>query len=451
MTGSPPPETKPAPDRRDTGLLRVVGLLGLSAAIVNVTIGGGIFRLPSAVYAQLGGGSPAAYVICAVMMGLVVTCFAEAGSRVPLTGGLYAYIEVAFGPLIGFVSGFLLWAGMSAALSAVAVFFGDAVGALFPSLSGQFAHGAVVVSAIALLAGLNLFGVGNAARFNTVMTVTKLMPLVLVIVFGLGSLSAERIGFRMPSPAPLARGSVFLIFAFLGVESALVPSGEVRDAARTVPRAIAIALSVVVVVYMLVQLVTQVTLGGDLASSKTPVADAAWSLMGGGGRTIILAGTAISMFGYVSGMTLAVPRMLFAFGRDGFGVRQLAAVHERYRTPHVAIAVQALINVGLATTGTFEQLAIAANGSVLLVYAVCAIAVLVLRKRNVRTETAPFVAPLGGAVPILAFASILWLLLSLTLSEWAALGIVTGVAFAIFAATRQTRQTRQTRMERATR
>jgi len=401
-----------------------------------------IFRLPSAVYAQLGDASLAAYVLCAVMMALVVTCFAEAGSRVPLTGGLYASIEVAFGPLIGFVSGFLLWAGMSAALSAVAVFFGDAMVALFPGLAGTIPHGAVVVSAILLLSGLNVLGVGNASRFNSVMTVAKLTPLALVIVAGISSIGGHRIAVAAPPLAPLARASVLLIFAFLGVESALVPSGEVRDAARTVPKAIAIALTAVVIIYMLVQLVTDATLGSAIADSRTPVADAAGALMGPTGRTIILVGTAISMFGYVSGMTLAVPRMLYAFGRDGFGFRQLAAVHERYRTPHVAIAVQALINVGLATTGTFEQLAIAANGSVLLVYAACALGVLVLRRRNIRTETPPFVAPLGGAVPVLAFVSIFAVLLGQTTQEWLALGAVTAAAFLIFAATRASRLAR---------
>src|SRR5512140_2999490 len=118
----------------ESRLLRVVGLWGLTAGIINITIGGGIFRLPAPVFAQLGDASPLAYLVCAVVMGLVVTCFAEAGSRVSLTGGLYAYVEVAFGPMIGFMAGALLWAGMTSAVSAVAVFFGDAVAALVPSL-----------------------------------------------------------------------------------------------------------------------------------------------------------------------------------------------------------------------------------------------------------------------------------------------------------------------------
>src|SRR5215208_5701225 len=108
-------------------LVRAVGTWALAAGIVNVTIGGGIFRLPGGVYKTLGQASPLAYIVCAVVIGLIVVCFAEAGSRVSQTGGVYAYIETAFGPLVGFIAGVLLWAGMTAALSAVAVFFGDAV------------------------------------------------------------------------------------------------------------------------------------------------------------------------------------------------------------------------------------------------------------------------------------------------------------------------------------
>src|SRR5688572_26061107 len=123
-TGSTPERHASQATVSDSRLLRAVGMWALAASIVNVTIGGGIFRLPAGVYATLGQASPLAYIICAVLMGLIVVCFAEAGSRVSLTGGLYAYVETAFGPLIGFVTGVLLWAGMTSALSAVAVFFG---------------------------------------------------------------------------------------------------------------------------------------------------------------------------------------------------------------------------------------------------------------------------------------------------------------------------------------
>ena len=86
----------------EQSLRRSIGPLALAASIVNLTIGGGIFRLPADMAATLGATAPIAYVLCAIAMGLIVLCLAEAGSRVSMTGGPYAYIEVAFGPFVGF-------------------------------------------------------------------------------------------------------------------------------------------------------------------------------------------------------------------------------------------------------------------------------------------------------------------------------------------------------------
>src|SRR5437763_9673560 len=122
-------------ERSESSLVRALGTWGLAASIVNVTVGGGIFRLPAAASSALGAAAPAAYVVCAVAMGLIVLCFAEAGSRVSLTGGLYAYVEVAFGPLVGFLTGVMLWAGIAVATAAVSSFFADALGALVPMVA----------------------------------------------------------------------------------------------------------------------------------------------------------------------------------------------------------------------------------------------------------------------------------------------------------------------------
>jgi len=415
-------------------LVRAVGTWALAASIVNVTIGGGIFRLPGGVYKTLGQASPLAYLVCAAVIGLIVVCFAEAGSRVAQTGGLYAYIETAFGPLVGFVAGVLLWAGMTSALSAVAVFFGDAVAALAPSLAGV--KWLLISGVLALFGGLNVLGVSAATRFNSVMTIAKLAPLALVIVAGIASLDSERLAITPTTGGDLARGSIFLMFAFLGIESALVPSGEVKDPSRTVPRAIAIAMIGVVVIYLLIQLVAQSALGNALGGSATPVADAGGVLLGASGRTFILVGSTISMFGYVSGMTLGAPRALYAFGRDGFLPDAVAAVNDRFRTPHVAILIQVIVTIALALSGQFEKLAIIANGAILLVYAGCALAVFRLRSKDVRLDTKPFVAPLGPVIPALAFLAILWLMTSLTRWEWLAVLIAAAAALVIYFLTR---------------
>jgi amino acid transporter len=103
----------------DRGLTRAIGVLGLSAAIFNTTVGGGIFRLPGVVTELMGAAAPWVYVICALAIGLVVLTFAEAGSRVSMTGGPYAYVEMVFGPYAGFMSGVLLWLLCTTALASV--------------------------------------------------------------------------------------------------------------------------------------------------------------------------------------------------------------------------------------------------------------------------------------------------------------------------------------------
>ena len=162
-----------------TSLVRALGVWGLAASIVNITVGGGIFRLPAGVAGALGAAAPLAYLVCAVAMGLIVLCFAEAGSRVALTGGPYAYVEVAFGPFVGFLCGVLLWAGITAALAAVTTllrrFARRARAGAWRRRRRESRRSLVVLAA---LAALNVRGVRGASRFNAAMTVAKLLPLV---------------------------------------------------------------------------------------------------------------------------------------------------------------------------------------------------------------------------------------------------------------------------------
>jgi amino acid transporter len=408
-------------------------LWAVAAGIVNVTIGGGIFRLPAGVAATLGAAAPLAYVVCAAAMGLIVLCFAEAGSRVSMTGGPYAYIETAFGPFVGFLCGALLWVGVTLAVSAVSSFFADALAATVPGLSGTGKRVALV-AILGGLAALNVRGVRVVARFNTVATVAKLLPLLLLIVVGALAMRAENLRWTVePTAGTVSRASLFLIFAFLGVESALVPSGEVIDPARTVPRAIFIAMGIVTLLYVIIQVVAQGLLGSALATDPTPLASAAAVAMGPKGRTLILVGSVVSMFGYVSGMTLAVPRMLFAFARDGFLPSALSRTHATWRTPHVAILVQTMIVAALAVSGKFEMLAVAANVTVLLVFAVCSVAAFELRRRDVQSGGIPFKVPAPSVVPWAALVVILWMLSSVKLNEWlAALGILVAATLVYF-------------------
>jgi basic amino acid/polyamine antiporter, APA family len=428
----------------ESSLLRSIGTFALAASIVNVTIGGGIFRLPADMALTLGATAPVAYLLCAVAMGLIVLCMAEAGSRVSMTGGPYAYVEVAFGPFVGFLAGFLLWMLLTFAMAAVATVLVGSLGALVPALASRGASAAVLVVIYAVFATINILGVERGARLNTALTVAKILPLLLLITGGVFAIDRDNLTIVDPPDMPtLARSSILLIFAFAGIEAALVPGGEVKNPARTVPRAIFIAMAAVTVLYAGLQFVAQGVLGPALATSKAaPLAEAAGVALGGWARHLLLIGAVVSMLGHAGAMILATPRTLFAFARDGFLPSVLARLHPVHKSPMVAIVVQCAIVVVLAITSTFERLAIIANLSILVLYGMCCLATWQLRRRDVRAGGTPFRVPAPGLVIILACLVIGWMLTSVTLGEWTAFAIALIVAAAIFAFRRRPSEAR---------
>jgi amino acid transporter len=418
----------------EAALRRSIGTVALSASIVNVTIGGGIYRLPADMAATLGATAFVAYLLCAVMMGLIVLCMAEAGSRVSLTGGLYAYVEVAFGPFVGFLAGFLLWMVLTFAMAAVATVLAANLGVLVPSLAAHTASAFVLVAIYAVFAGVNILGVERGARVNNVITALKIVPLLVLLVGGLFAIDPDYVAIGTPPEmSTLARSSILLIFAFAGVEAALVPSGEVKDPARTVPRAVFIAMGVMTLLYAGLQFVSQGVLGPALATAKAaPLAEAAGAALGGWGRQLLLVGAVVSMLGHAGGMILATPRVLFALARDGFLPAALARIHPVHRTPVRAILVQCGLVLVLAITSTFERLAVLANLTTLVLYAACCLAAWQLRRRDVRAGGVPFRVPAPGVVIVLALAVIGWVLSSVTAGEWMALLVALAVASIVF-------------------
>ncbi|OLC53219.1 MAG: hypothetical protein AUH92_06420, partial [Acidobacteria bacterium 13_1_40CM_4_69_4] len=334
---------------------------------------------------------------------MIALCFAEAGSRVAVTGGPYAYVEVAFGPFVGFLAGVLVWLLGTLAVAAVSTIFADSIGALVPRLDGPAPRALILVTIFVLLGGVNVLGVRQGVFLNAVATVAKILPLALLIVVGMFAIRPVNLAWtESVRPGAVARTSILLIFAFSGVESALVPSGEIRDVRKTVPRAILIAMVVITLLYLALQTIAQGVLGGDLGSQRAPLAEAAARVFGPWGRNLLLVGATVSMLGYVSGMTLAVPRALYAFGRDGFLPGRVAAIHPRFRTPYVAIVLQSTIVCALAITNGFETLAILANLATLILYGACCLAAWELRRRDARTGGAPRGSPGSRLMPFVA-------------------------------------------------
>jgi amino acid transporter len=403
----------------DSQLVRVIGTRELTANIVNATVGAGIFVLPAAVAMGLGAAAPVAYVACAALMTLIVLCFAAAGSRVSLTGGLYAYIEVAFGGFAGFAGGVFYWSTACFSVASVATAFAGSLGVIWTPLGSAAPRALVLASLFGGLAFVNVRGVKPGIRLVEAVTAAKLAPLLLLIVAGAWALNPAYLKFSMPTLSQVGQASILLIFAFEGIEVALMPVGEVRSPARTVPRSILGALAITTLVYLAIQAVAQGILGPQLSAyADAPLAEAAGRLMGRFGKALVLAGGTISMFGYVSGDMLGTPRALFALGRDGALPGVLSKVHPRYRTPALAIVTYAVIVAALSTSSSFNQLAVLANVSGLLLYGLSVAASYELQRRDVRMAGAPFNLPGGIVIQAAAMAGILWLVSQATRREF---------------------------------
>lgn len=347
-----------AEQQRDSGLVRSVRTWGLTASTVNIIVGAGIFAVPAALAASAGPYAPLAFLACAVAIAAVAICFAEGGSRIPTSGGVYGYIERAFGPLAGYIAGTLLWVGNVLACGGVAAALADvAVSILPPPVRGLF-HAAVIVGAIGGIALINIGGAGRGVRFINVATIVKLIPLAVFVIAGAGAIHGTNyVPSAEPSISGLGRALILALFAFTGMETSLSASGEVAQPTRTIPKALAMSIIIVSILYVAVQGVAQGILGASLSGSTAPLADA-MAQISPALRALMLAGAALSMFGWIGSDLLGSPRMLFAFARDERLPHLLGRVHPRTHAPHVAITVYTVVAIGLALTGTFAELAV---------------------------------------------------------------------------------------------
>jgi basic amino acid/polyamine antiporter, APA family len=424
-----------APANPDAQLDRAIGVPGLAANIVNTTIGASIFVLPGTIAGKLGGAAPVAFIVCAIAQAIFVTCFAMAGSRVSLTGGLYAYVEVAFGRYVGFLAGLMNCTTAILSVSAVMNLLVNTAASFSPVLAGGIARFLIMFLVFTVLAAINVRSVRAGAGAVTFITLVKVLPLLLFVGVGIFFIKPEAITLSAPGPEQsLGSAVLLLMFAFFGIESSLTPSGEVRNPARTVPRAIYLALCLTTTIYILIQLVAQGTLGGERLAQNTvaPLAESAGVFLGNFGRLLLLVGATVSSFGYLASDVLNTPRTLFAFGRDGLLPKALAHVHPRFRSPDLAIVLYAAIAFGLSLISTFEGLAVMANVAALLLYVLCSAAAWQLVRRDVRTDGEPFRFPGAQVFPFVAIALIAWMLSHATMKEVKVLGMVLAVGSTLY-------------------
>ena len=399
-----------------TELRRSIGRNDLAALAINGVVGAGIFGLPAQAFALTGAWSLLAFVLCAGLATLIALCFAEVGSRFRQTGGPYLYARQGLGPTTGFITGWIWFLARVAAYAANLHLMINYLAFVVPVLHNEIVHGAAVVVVTVALVALNIRGVRNSTLASNIFAVAKLTILFLFVAVGLFFLDPAQFHLAAPPP-PDRMGSaiLLLIYAFTGFELAAVPSGEIKDPQRDLPRALLLAMGVVAVLYLGIQVVCVGTLPG-LAQSSRPLADAARRFAGPPGALVIVAGAVFSILGNLNLQLLACSRIPFAMAEDGALPRFLAAVHPTCRTPHIALLTTAVIAVTLALSRSFLAAVTISSMGRLIAYAATAIALLRLRSRPGATP-APFRVPLAPATVWLTLGLILWLLAQVKLPE----------------------------------
>jgi basic amino acid/polyamine antiporter, APA family len=416
--------------QRDHGLVRALGTWGLAASVISIIVGAGIFAVPGELAASVGVYAPVAFLGCTLAVGAVGICFAEGGSRIPTSGGVYGYIEVSLGPLVGFVAGTLKWFGSLMSGASVAAALADVAATVCPPHLVTAVRVAVIIGSVGGIALINVRGVRSGARLIGLATALKLVPLVVFIVVGATAIHLANFTVPVhPSTAAAGRAVILALFALIGMETALSASGEVAKPARTIPRALALALTTVTVLYVSIQVVAQGILGPALGASTVPLADA-MTRFGPGLRTLMLVGAAISMLGCIGSDILGSPRMVFAIASDGLLPRVLARVHPRTHVPHVAILTYAVVQMAFALSGTFVELALLSALTVAALYITGCFAAWRLARRGVALAGTPLNFRWLGAAASVGIGGMLVIIALATRAEITGLAVLIAVSAA---------------------
>lgn len=413
------------------GLVRGIGRWDLVALTVNIIVGAGIFGLPAKIYALTGAWSVLAYLVCAVLATLIILCFAEVGSRFAETGGPYLYTRVAFGPLVGFEVGWLLWLARLTGFAALCNLLVGYLSFFWPAAAFGWTRALVITVVVIALTAVNVIGVREAAHVSNLFTVGKIAPLLLFVVAGLFFLNPQTLtAHPVPGISDFSRAVLLLVFAFSGFEMAVIPTGEVRNPQKNIAFALLTATGVVALLYLMIQVVCIGTLP-ELANSERPLVDAGSRFLGNSGASILSVGALISVTGTLNSIMLAGPRILFAMAEHHELPKVLAATHSRFHTPHIAILISAAVMLVFTLQGTFMSALTISTVIRLLAYIATCISLPVLRFRN-NAPPARFNAPAGLGVAVAATALSVWLISNSTASDALEAGAAAALGLVVF-------------------
>lgn len=415
-------------------LLRGISVAGAMVLVLNSIIGAGIFQLPAAVYPEGGVWSPWLFLIIGILVITIVLTFAELASYFKDSGGPVLYTTAAFGPLIGFSTGWILFISRMTAFAAnttvMAIYLGD----VFPWFADGIGRMILIIVVCGSLTYANFVGVKAGVRTMAVITFFKLVPIALMILLGLQYVSGATF---LPTAPPefenIGGTTLLLIYAFVGFEGATIISGETKNPTATLPRALINTTILVAVLYFLIVLV-YISVVPEATDGSATLIDVGQKLMGPAGFVLLTLGAFFSIGGNLSSIMLAVPRLPFAMAEERLLPRWFGHVHEKYSTPSNSILVLGGLGLVFALSGSFTWLAAASSLTRLISYVLCIGALPVIRQKASDEEKANAYRLKGGyTIPAFALALCLWIGAQANTRSWIVTGGLLAVGLVLYA------------------
>ncbi|HEX8845680.1 MAG TPA: amino acid permease [Pyrinomonadaceae bacterium] len=421
-------------------LKRQLGLTAATAIIIGEVIGLGIFLYPAGMAKSLG--SPFWLLVVWLVMGLMALagalCYGELATRFPETGGGYVYLREAYGPRVAFLYGWMVFLVLDPGLTATFAVGLASYSSYIVPLS-PLAMKLLAIGTILILAVVNILGVRVSVGLMQALMFLKIGLLLFIVFWGFGSglgdwgnfvpFTAQRPGSESLLPA-LAGACVLAFFSFAGWWDLTKVAGEARDPRRTLPRALLLGILVITIVYVLTSaaflyLVPLSKVPTGETSAQTFAAQAGVALFGQTGGQVFSGIVVICALGSLAAYIMAAPRVYYAMALDGLFVKQIAAVHPRFGTPALAIALQALLASALIIIGTFEEIIAYFFFVTVLFIALTVAALFILRRKERGDSAAAYRTPLYPLTPLffLGLVAVLLFLIAARSPLQASLGV----------------------------
>lgn len=414
-------------------LRRDIGFFGAAFLVLNSVIGAGIFALPGKVAVSAGLFSPWLFLVVGVLFLSVVLTFAELASYYDKTGGPVLYAGDAFGPLVGFSTGWLIFLARMTAFAANANVMAMYLASLSDVFAGDLARGAIITIVTIGLTWANVLGVKDGVRTMSVLTILKVVPLILLVLLGLQYVTGETLipggNFHIED---IGGTTLLLIYAYVGFETIGVTAGETRNPKRTVPLALVRTVLGTGVLYFLIVLVFISVISAEDYADATLV-DVGRALAGPTGAIIITLTAVFSIGGNLAGSMLAAPRVIFSLAENRLLPQWFARVNEKYSTPDRSILVMGAMALVLGLSSNFVDLAIGSSVVRLLAYIICIGALPVIR-RNASPEAREqsWRLPGGYAIPVVALGICIWLVAQSKVDDWMKVSVLLAIGIVLY-------------------